>query len=478
MPVTGRNVSECPNDVKPPPSLDTLSRLQDAPKAVRRIPAWLIPVGIAAGFALLFLALFRDRILPAPDVKVAAVLATSGGRETKAATTEAPAEGNMLFQASGWIEPDPLPIKAGALIDGVVDIVHVLEGGDVKKGDVLASLIQDDVRLALATAEQNRRTLTSTRKAHQAAIASARKKLEGAKAQETAASTMLDEAADRAKRLDGLPDGAVSESDIVSARLRREREESQVLTATLFTGELQAEIERMEFETQVKDDEIRTAEIEVEKAQLAFDRTKITAPADGRVLRLLAAPGQKKMLQDNDPESSTIAILYQPSKLQVRVDVPLADAAGLQIGQKARIRCSLLPDKVFNGTVTRITGEADLQRNTLQAKVSISDPVDQLRPEMLCRVEFLGTAGTSIAGIGATAGSLVTWIPEAAASDGGVWVCDPESKRVSKRPAKIASETRDGFTRVDEGLRPGEWVILSPQDLRDGQRVNPTLTEP
>jgi multidrug efflux pump subunit AcrA (membrane-fusion protein) len=259
--------------VKPPPSLDSLSRLKDAPKAVRRIPSWSIPVGIVAGFALLFLALFRDRILPAPDVKVAAVLATSGSQGAKAppeqsSAANAPAEGNMLFQASGWIEPDPLPIKAGALIDGVVDTVHVLEGGDVKKGDVLASLIQDDVRLALATAEQNRRTLTSTRKAHQAAIASARKKLEGAKAQETAASTMLDEAADRAKRLDGLPDGAVSESDIVSARLRREREESQVLTATLFTGELQAEIERMEFETQVKDDEIRTAEIEVEKAQL------------------------------------------------------------------------------------------------------------------------------------------------------------------------------------------------------------------
>ena len=483
MPLAGCNVSECPYAVKPSPSLDTLSRLQDAPKAVRRIPAWTIPLGIAAGFALLFLALFRDRILPAPDVKVAAVLATSAGQETKtpiaqASGTQAPVEGNMLFQASGWIEPDPLPIKAGALIDGVVDTVHVLEGEAVKKGDLLASLIQDDARLALATAEQNHRTLKSARQVHQASIASARKKVEGAKAQEVAASTMLDEAADRVKRLDGLPDGAVPESDVVSARLRRDREESQLLTATLLTGEIQAEIERLEFETQVKDDEIRAAEIEVEKAKLTFDRTRISAPADGRVLRLLAAPGQKKMLQDNDPESSTIAILYHPDKLQVRVDVPLADAAGLQIGQQARIRCSLLPDKVFNGTVTRITGEADLQRNTLQAKVSISDPVDQLRPEMLCRVEFLGTAGTSLAGGGSTGGSLVTWIPEAAASDGGVWVCDPESKRVSKRPAKIANETRDGFTRIDEGLRPGEWVILSPQNLRDGQRVNPTLTEP
>src|SRR5690606_23362563 len=121
----------------------------------------------------------------------------------------------------------------------------------------------------------------------------------------------------------------------------------------------------------------------VEKARLALSRTIVGSPVDGRVLRLLSIPGQKKMLSDNDSESSTVAILYDPAKLQVRVDVPLADAAGLQVGQTARIRCGLLPDKVFDGTVTRITGEADLQRNTLQAKVSIASPVDQLRPEML-----------------------------------------------------------------------------------------------
>src|SRR5690606_26056403 len=104
-----------------------------------------------------------------------------------------------------------------------------------------------------------------------------------------------------------------------------------------------------------------------------------------RVLRLHAMPGQKRMLGMDDENSSTIAILYDPAKLQVRVDVPLADAAGLKIGQKVRIHCGLLPDREFQGEVTRISGEADLQRNTLQAKVRIVDPVEELRPEMLCR---------------------------------------------------------------------------------------------
>ncbi len=434
------------------------------------MPAWLIPLAIVAGFALLFLALFRDRLLPAPDVKVAFVPATI----SDSSAIPPSSAGGLLFQASGWIEPDPLPIKATSLIDGVVETVHVLEGQAVKKGEPLASLISEDARLTLATAEQNHQTLHSTRDAHLAAIESARKKLEGAQAMAKSAATLRDEAADRLARYEGLSARSVPEQEIVSARLRVAREDAQLLVAAASTSEAEAEIERLKLETQVKENEIRAAAIQVEKAKLALARTVIPAPTDGRVLRLLAAPGQKKMLQDNDPESSTIAILYHPAKLQVRVDVPLADAAGLQIGQVAKIRCSLLPDKVFEGVVTRITGEADLQRNTLQAKVSITDPVEQLRPEMLCRVEFLGVSPT---GTGSSQ-TVSTWIPEAAAKDGSAWVCDPESKRVSKRAIQMTTEKRDGHIRLTEGLRPGEWVVLSPANLHDGQRVNPTLQKP
>ena len=437
---------------------------------MRRVPAWLIPLAIVVGFGLLFLALFRDRLLPAPDVKAAVVVATI----SESSAISKPSAGGLLFQASGWIEPDPLPIKATSLVDGVVETVHVLEGQTVKKGETLATLISEDARLSLATAEQNHHTLRSTRDAHLGAIISARKKLEGAQAMAKSAETLRDEAADRLARFAKLSPGAFPEQDIVSARLRVAREEAQLLVAAATTAEAAAEIERLKLETQVRENEIRAAAIEVDKAKLALSRTVITAPTDGRVLRLLAAPGQKKMLQDNDPESSTIAILYHPAKLQVRVDVPLADAAGLQIGQAARIRCSLLPDKIFEGVVTRITGEADLQRNTLQAKVSITDPVEQLRPEMLCRVEFLGTTSTGPA----LQQAISTWIPQAAASDTSAWVCDPESKRVTKRGIKKTTETRDGFIRVSEGLRPGEWVVLSPGNLRDGQRVNPTLPKP
>ncbi len=458
--------------MKPPPSLNSLSRSDTGPPALRRVPAWLVPLAIAAGFALLFLGLFRDRLVPAPDVELVQVLATAA--DPAGANARGTAAGHMLFQASGWIEPDPLPIKATALINGVIDSVHVLEGQAVAQGDPLATLVDDDARLALAAAEQKHHILIAAREAQIAAIAFARRKHDSAKATVQAALARQNEAADRHTRLSGLPKGTVPESDVVSARLRLDGERQQSSAAEADRSAAEAEIARMELETKVRDAEVGAAEVEVAQARLAFERTRILSPVNGRVLRLLAAPGQKKMLAMDDPDSSTVAILYQPDKLQVRVDVPLADAAGLSVGQQAKIRCSLLPEKVFSGEVTRITGEADVQRNTLQAKVRIVDPIDSLRPEMLCRVEFFGGAQA----VGPAAGLLAMWIPQAALSDGAVWVCDPESKRVARRAVQASGEIRDGFVRISEGLRAGEHVVHSPQSLRDGQRVNPTLIQP
>ena len=52
----------------------------------------------------------------------------------------------------------------------------------------------------------------------------------------------------------------------------------------------------------------------------------ITAPISGYVQRRLKAPGDKVMPGGDNPGSAHVLSLYDPKKLQVRVDVPLADA--------------------------------------------------------------------------------------------------------------------------------------------------------
>lgn len=432
-------------------------------------------MGILAGFGLLFAGLYRDRLLPAPAVEVALVLATN---DAASPARQAEAGGASLFQASGWIEPEPYAVKASALIDGVVAAVHVLEGQDVEKGQPLVSLVDADAKLALAAAEGRQRLLVSSRAAHLSAIEATRKKRDAALSETVAAKAMQAEADDQLARLDRLvKSGAVSESETVSAHFRLQREKSLSQAAQAREAELAAEVQRLELETQVREDDIALAAVAVDQARLTLERTRIQSPLKGRVLRLTAAPGDKKMLSMDHPDSSTVCVLYEPDKLQVRVDVPLADAAKLHTGQRAKIHTSLLSGQVFDGEVTRLTGEADLQRNTLQAKVRLIDPVDQLRPEMLCRVEFLGADHSPATGATSRA-SLALWIPSAAVHGDTVWVCDPETKRLSKRAVQTTGEKKDDHLRVAEGLRPGEQVVLTPGDWRDGQRVHPQPATP
>ena len=90
------------------------------------------------------------------------------------------------------------------------------------------------------------------------------------------------------------------------------------------------------------------------------------------------------MLNGNEMHAIHVLRIYNPQKLQVRVDVPLANAAQVSVGQEATITAEVLRDTVFHGKVLRILHEADIQKNTLQVKVSIG--------EAGCRVEA-GNAG-------------------------------------------------------------------------------------
>jgi HlyD family secretion protein len=144
----------------------------------------------------------------------------------------------------------------------------------------------------------------------------------------------------------------------------------------------------------------------------------------------------------------------------------------------AKIRCNLLPDQVFDGVVTRIEGAADLQRNTLQAKVRIESPSEKLRPEMLCRVEFfeipiLEKAADNVEPEGT---GVSVYVPQSAIYDESIWVCDPDTMRSEKRVV-IASAKREDLIRIDEGILPGEWVIVDSSGVKAGQRLKPIFKE-
>lgn len=463
-------------------SLDDLTKPSSPTRSQsgrKRSHAWLLPVGLLLGFLIILALLFGERLIPAKEVQTAPVITIRAGDSTSAPSAMPAGKGELLFQASGWVEPDPYTTYAPTLINGVVSEVAVLEGQPVKKGDLLATLIADDAELDLQEALQKYLSMEKRIVAHCAGIEIVDAEIAAAQRKIEALEAVLDEARDILARLGQLSEGAISKQQLVQARLTAERQIAKLAEARADIPRLKAQRVQIQAEQETMHATLNELATARDRARLSLDRTKITSPIDGIVLRLHAAPGKKRMLDMDDPLSAVIVELYDPKQLQARIDVPLNEAAALSAGQTVELISELLPDRTFAGKVTRISGQADLQRNTLQAKVAIENPDLRLRPDMLVRAKFFASGSPSNRNPSAQNPSarLALYVPtEALFNDNEVWVVSPDGT-AEKRTITLGTGTRDGHRLVTDGLRSGESVILPPHaDLENGTRVNSTPT--
>jgi len=431
----------------------------------------------------------------------------------------AQATGSVTVQAPGWVEPDPFPIYVSGLAAGVIDEVLVLEGQPVKAGDVVVTLIEDDARLALERAQADLQRRRAELPMYEAALVAAQTDwdnpidrdqavaVNSAKLLESEAEldrlsseivmhqARLAEFQDNYQRLLALLPNASAELEVKQLQFRCEaqkallestQKQQQVVEAQiqrcqadlraarehrqLRIEELKA-IEETKAQVEMAKAQIDLAEVMVAEARLRLERMKIRAQADGVVMTRLAVPGSKVMLDGDMKESAHVVYLYDPQKLQVRADVPLADAAQVGVGQRARIIVDVLPDEEFTGHISRIVHEADIEKNTLQVKVAIDNPSPQLKPEMLARIKFIGSGPED-----ANSTSLRIFVPERLCRDRSgdkakVWVLTAKST-AKLQEITLGGNRQDGWVDVVSGLNLGDTVIAEPIDeLEDGLKV-------
>ncbi len=490
----------------------------------------IVPALVALGVGGLLLESGAEALRPATPVTVRPVVFDRSQPEPEAAplpqSGAQPARpGGQAVQAAGWLEPDPFVIAATALADGIVAEALALEGDYVEEGQTLATLVDADARLALARAEADLGAREAEVAVAQAGLAAAEGDWEHPVERERAVASARASVALAEAELAQLPSMIAAEEALLARdeeELKRAREAlaqraasdlevirlEQAVAAQAATVEsmrlreaillaqrdgFAAELAAAERNAELRIDERRAldgaraavtaaeaaaaqARAARDEAQLRLERMVIRAPISGFVQRRLKAPGDKVMLGMDDPHSSHIAHLYDPEKLQARVDVPLADAAQIFAGQECEVVVEALPDVTFAGEVTRITHEADVQKNTLQVKVRVIDPSPVLRPEMLTRVKFL-PAGRASGSAAAPAEDQPVLVPEAAIEGSGgsarVWVVrDRRSGAgvVRAAPVSIIS-TSDGWAKVRGVLRPGDLLAMEPAGLEDGERV-------
>jgi HlyD family secretion protein len=93
------------------------------------------------------------------------------------------------------------------------------------------------------------------------------------------------------------------------------------------------------------------ARSDLTSAELALERTRIRAPADGTVLNVLARVGETAV---PSPDSALV-VFGDMSSLRLRAEVEERDAAKVHVGQRVVVKADAFPDKTFEGTVTSIS---------------------------------------------------------------------------------------------------------------------------
>src|SRR5688572_12302901 len=127
-----------------------ITRDTAAPATLRRrrhiVSRYVVPGALIVGFAALVVWAARDRLSPPQEVWVVPVLASQSLTQS---------EGTPLFQAAGWIEPRPTPVRVAALAPGVVEKLLVVEDQPVKAGEPVAELVKQDAQLEYERVQAN-----------------------------------------------------------------------------------------------------------------------------------------------------------------------------------------------------------------------------------------------------------------------------------------------------------------------------------
>ncbi|HWB43556.1 MAG TPA: efflux RND transporter periplasmic adaptor subunit [Gemmatimonadales bacterium] len=410
------------------PSAD-LSRLRinrDAPPPeVRRAlgrNVILVVLALALVLGIVF-ALRRGGAVPVQVVTVAAPGGPDGGGSP--AGPSVTANGYVVARTRASVS---------AKLPGRIADLRVSEGSTLKRGEIIATLENEDYEAQAAQAR--------------ASVATARAELVEARA---ASEVTAREA----------------------ARLRDMRQENAELVSDQDLDAVEGRAAQAAARLEAADARLLAAQANQRFAQANLENTVIRAPFSGTVLRKEAEIGEVVAPSvGGGLTRGAVVTMADLTTLEVEVDVNEAYIARVRRAAPARITLDAYPDTSFRGEVRQVVPTADRQRATVQVKVSIVDRDPRILPEMGARVDFLEDS-VATAGAAAPAGPPRFRVPAAAVREAGgesvVWLV--RNGRLEPRTVQ-AGPVSAGFREIRSGLAGGEQLLVGGvEEPEAGMRV-------
>lgn len=294
-------------------------------------------------------------------------------------------------------------------VSGLVAQVMVKEGSKIKKGDILASLDQQEFEVQL------NQTQINLQKANYA--------VEQAKINYDQSETDFE----RSQQL--FASGAISKSNLEQLAQKRDLYKSQYDTA-LNTG-------------------IPAAQEALNQARIALAKTRLVSPIDGTVVTCSINPGDFI----NATISGPVITLIADNQIAFAGNVREQDISLLRAGQKAIVNIDNLPEYNATGEINYLSPESVPTGQLFPIKIMLQNPNKQLKPGMTASARIQVKKGNSLA------------IPKTAVfrRNGQNCVFVVRNKIAVQKMITVGFQGYK-FVAVDQGLTAGEQIIIDGTD--------------
>ena len=209
---------------------------------------------------------------------------------------------------------------------------------------------------------------------------------------------------------------------------------------------------------------LRTAESQLKAAKNQLDYTKLKAPFDGSISKILSK--ENEMIGAGRP-----VIMYSSNgNIEIRSQVPENVIQRIEVGQPVKVKFTAIPDKEYQGVVSEI-GRSTGGASTYPLIIDLSDKYEEILPGMACNIEMTFKQD-------ANKNNLIIVPPDAVAHDEAgdfVYLVKSSGEKgvfiAKRRNVKLGKLTSEGY-EIKEGLNPNDTIITAGLSfMYDGRKV-------
>jgi ABC exporter DevB family membrane fusion protein len=273
-------------------------------------------------------------------------------KSSVAAPASQPIVTKTVVAGPGLVEPESENVQVGSEIAGKLKEVLAEEGDQVKKGQVLAVLVNDDYR---AQVEASRAQVHQAQAAYDKVLNGSRpqERKQSSAAMRQAESVEVNARTDFERRQKLFDAGVISKEDFDHAG------------RDFKVSEEQFEAAKQQFhliDDRQRDEDIAAAkaQLDLTKAQLdgnqaIYQKTFLRAPFDGTILRRHHRAGES--ITNSSVTPDPVFTMGDVGGLRLRVDVDETDVSRVADGQRVYCTANAYGNQKFWGHVIRVAGQ-------------------------------------------------------------------------------------------------------------------------